>query len=121
MQVCINPKDPSIFASASLDCTIKLWTVGTTKSNANYTITGHESGVNCIDFCRDPEKSMLVSGADDGLVKVWDYQTRQCLWTFDKGGHVENVASVIFHPEIPIIMTAGEDDVINVWSSSTFK
>ena len=28
---------------------------------------------------------------------------------------------MLFHPEIPIIMSGGEDDVINVWSSTTYK
>ena len=83
MQLAINPKDPNMFASASLDRTVKIWTVGTTKSTANYTLAGHDTGVNCVDFCRDNERPHLVSGADDGIVKVWDYQTRQCLITID--------------------------------------
>lgn len=121
MQIAINPKDTSMFASASLDKTIRIWTVSTAKSSANYTLIGHEQGVNCIDFSRDLERPHLVSGADDGLVKVWDYQTRQCLFTFDQGGHVDSVASVAYHPEIPIIMTGGEDDIINIWNSTTYK
>ena len=83
MQLAINPKDPSMFASASLDKRIKIWTVGTTKSVANYTLSGHEAGVNSIDFCRDEQKPHLVSGDDLGIVKIWDYQTRICLYTFD--------------------------------------
>ena len=120
MQLVINPKDPNMFASASLDGTVKIWSVGTTKSTANYTLVGHQSGVNCVDFCREADKSHLASGSDDGLVKVWDYQTRQCVFTFDNG-HAESVSAVSFHPELPILMTGGEDDVINVWSSTTWK
>ena len=121
MQLAVNPKDPNMFASASLDQTIKIWTVGTTKSTANYTLVGHEAGVNCVDFSRDLDKPHLVSGSDDGLVKIWDYQTRQCLFTFDQEGHSESVSSVIFHPEIPIIISGGEDDEILLWNSQTYK
>jgi WD40 repeat protein len=46
MQIAINPKDPSMFASASLDRTIKIWTVSAQgaankKSTANYSLIGH--------------------------------------------------------------------------------
>ena len=73
MQIAINPKDTSMFASASLDKTIRIWTVSTAKSTANYTLVGHDQGVNCLDFSRDLERPHLVSGADDGLVAVADH------------------------------------------------
>lgn len=53
MQLAINSKDPSMFASGSLDKRIKIWTVGTQKSTANYTLSGHEAGVNSLDFSKD--------------------------------------------------------------------
>ena len=34
---------------------------------------------------------------------------------------MESVASVAFHPEIPIIMSGGEDDVVQIWNTQTFK
>ena len=73
MQLSINPNDINMFASASLDKTIKIWTIATAKSNANFSLLGHQAGVNCIDFSHDHERSHLVSGGDDGQVKVWDY------------------------------------------------
>jgi len=27
----------------------------------------------------------------------------------------------MFHPEIPIVMSGGEDEVVNIWSSTTYK
>mmetsp|Transcript_2736 Transcript_2736/g.4672 ORF Transcript_2736/g.4672 Transcript_2736/m.4672 type:complete len:384 (+) Transcript_2736:9-1160(+) len=120
MQTAINPKDSSMFASASLDRSIKIWTISTSKNNANFSLLGHVAGVNCIDFCSDQERSHLVSGGDDGQVKVWDYQTKQCLYSFEKG-HQDNVVAVAYHPDIPIIFSAGEDDIINIWNSLTFR
>jgi coatomer subunit beta' len=120
MQLCVNPKDTNQFASASLDRSIKVWTISTTKSNANYSLLGHAAGVNCVDFSHDSERPHIVSGGDDGQVKVWDYQTKQCMYTFENG-HNDNVASVVFHPDIPIIFSAGEDDVVNIWNALTYR
>lgn len=73
MQVAINSVDTNMFASASLDKTIKIWSISGNKKTANYSLIGHKAGVNSIDFSRSFDKPQLVSGGDDGLVKVWDY------------------------------------------------
>ena len=31
------------------------------------------------------------------------------------------MTSVIYHPDIPIIFSAGEDDVIQIWNSLTYR
>ncbi|KAG2462572.1 COPB2 protein, partial [Polypterus senegalus] len=72
MQIVINPKDNNQFASASLDRTIKVWQLGS--SSPNFTLAGHEKGVNFIDYYSGVDKPYLISGADDRLVKIWDYQ-----------------------------------------------
>ncbi|NWW01546.1 COPB2 protein, partial [Oreocharis arfaki] len=117
MQIVINPKDNNQFASASLDRTIKVWQLGS--SSPNFTLEGHEKGVNCIDYYSGGDKPYLISGADDRLVKIWDYQNKTCVQTLE--GHAQNVSCVSFHPELPIIITGSEDGTVRIWHSSTYR
>lgn len=50
----------------------KVWNLGS--SSPNFTLEGHDKGVNCIDYYHGGDKPYLISGADDRLVKIWDYQ-----------------------------------------------
>lgn len=36
----------------------------------NFTLEGHEKGVNCVDYFSGGDRPYLASGADDKLVKV---------------------------------------------------
>jgi coatomer subunit beta' len=55
-------------------------------------------------------------------VKIWDYQTRSCLYTFDQpGSQTENISCVIFHPDLPIIISGSEDDTVNIYDHTTYK
>ncbi|KAK7882773.1 hypothetical protein WMY93_028947 [Mugilogobius chulae] len=117
MQIVINPKDNNQFASASLDRTIKVWQLGS--KTPNFTLEGHEKGVNCIDYYNGGDKPYLISGADDHLVKIWDYQNKTCVQTLE--GHAQNVTCVSFHPELPIILSGSEDGTVRVWHSNTYR
>ena len=71
-----------------------------------------------------------MSGADDRLVKIWDYQVNEkkkffscifwCHWWIclprqnkncvqTLSGHAQNISAVSFHPDLPIILTGSED------------
>lgn len=50
----------------------QVWQLGS--SSPNFTLEGHEKGVNCIDYYSGGDKPYLISGADDRQVKIWDYQ-----------------------------------------------
>jgi len=117
MCVVFNPKDTNTFASASLDRTIKVWQIGATAPN--FTLEGHEKGVNVVEYFLGGEKPYLISGADDRLVKIWDYQNKTCVQTLE--GHQANVCAVCFHPELPIILTGSEDGTVRVWHSNTYR
>ncbi|CAJ0579930.1 unnamed protein product, partial [Mesorhabditis spiculigera] len=117
MQVAVNPKDNNTFATASLDKTVKVWQFG---SNVpNFTLEGHEKGVNCVDYYHGGDKPYLISGADDHLIKIWDYQNKTCVQTLD--GHTQNVSAVAFHPELPLIITGSEDSTVRLWHSGTYR
>uniref|UniRef100_A0A1I8GV53 Beta'-coat protein n=1 Tax=Macrostomum lignano TaxID=282301 RepID=A0A1I8GV53_9PLAT len=117
MQIVINPKDNNQFASASLDKTVKVWQLGS--QAPNFTLEGHEKGVNCVDYYAGGDKPYLISGADDRLVKVWDQQNKTCVQTLE--GHAQNVSAVAFHPDLPIVLTGSEDGTVRVWHSSTYR
>ncbi|KAF0531175.1 Coatomer, beta subunit [Gigaspora margarita] len=117
MNVNFNPKDSNTFASACLDRTIKVWSLGS--AVANFTLEGHEKGVNWVEYYHGGEKPYLVSAADDKLVKIWDYQNKTCVQTLE--GHTQNAAFACFHPELPIIISGSEDGTIKIWHSNTYR
>jgi len=118
MCVTFNPKDPNTFASACLDRTVKVWSLG--QSTPNYTLeTKQEKGVNYVDYYPSPDKPYLITSSDDLTIKVWDYQTKSCVATLE--GHMSNVSYAVFHPTLPVIISGSEDGTVKVWNSATYK
>ncbi|SCU93322.1 LANO_0E03576g1_1 [Lachancea nothofagi CBS 11611] len=118
MSVAFNPKDPSTFASASQDLTVKIWSLG--QATANSTLHAHETrGVNYVDYYPLQDKPYLITSSDDRTAKIWDYQTKSCVATLE--GHMANVSFAVFHPSLPIIITGSEDSTLKIWNSNTYK
>lgn len=117
MQVKFNPKDPNTFASASLDHTVKVWNLSS--QVPNFTLEGHEKGVNCVDYYNGGDKPYLVTGGDDKTVRIWDYQTKACIQTLE--GHSHNVSCVGFLPDRPLIVSGSEDGTVLLWHSNTYR
>lgn len=114
-------------------------------STANFTLDGHEKGVNCVDYYHGGDKPYLISGADDRTVRVWDYQNKTCVQVLDGtieitsmkyiyiflqfylhcsifiSGHTQNVSAVSFHPELPILITGSEDGTVKIWHAGTYR
>ncbi|OXG44894.1 coatomer beta' subunit [Cryptococcus neoformans Bt120] len=117
MALAINPKDPQTFASACLDHTVKVWSLG--NSVPNFSLEAHEKGVNYVDYYHGGDKPYIVTTGDDRLVKIWDYHSKSCVQTLES--HTANVSFAIFHPSLPIIVSGSEDGTVKIWHSSTYR
>lgn len=112
MDLSINPKDTNTFASACLDRTVKIWSLGS--STANFTIEAHEAkGVNAVDYYPHSDRPHILTCSDDRTIKVWDYTTKSLIATLE--GHTNNVSFAIYHPELPIIISGSEDGTLRLW------
>ena len=117
MNLAFNPKDSNTFASACLDSTVKVWSLGS--AVANFTLDAHPKGVNYVEYYHGGDKPYLVTSGDDRLVKIWDYHSKSCIQQLS--GHESNVSFAIFHPNLPIIVSGSEDGTVKIWHSSTYR
>jgi hypothetical protein len=50
----------------------QVWSLG--QPMPNFTLEGHEKGVNCVDYFTGGDRPFLISGADDRMIKVgWKF------------------------------------------------
>ena len=117
MSLCFNPKDSNSFASASLDRTVKVWTLGSPM--ANFTLMAHEKGVNSVDYYHGGDKPYIVTTSDDKTVRIWDYLSKSCVQTLT--GHMSNVSFAVFHSSLPLIISGSEDGSVKLWHANTYR
>jgi len=118
MGLSINPKDTNTFASACLDRTVKIWSLGS--PTANFTLEAHETkGVNHVDYYPHSDKPYILTTSDDRTVKIWDYTTKSLIATLE--GHTSNVSFACYHPELPVIISGSEDGTIRIWHANTYR
>lgn len=104
MQIAVNPEDPEMFVSGSLDKTLKVWKLGEQESIC--TLEGHEKGVNCVEFLTG---GRIVSGSDDCSICVWDIQVSGNLKFYKHGASSGNttlnfrssyIAGILFYQNV---------------------
>ncbi len=109
---CRNPRHADIFASASGDCTLRIWDVRQPRST--YQIPGHEMEILSCDWNKYNE-FMLVSGSVDKSIKLWDVRNpRQELTRLL--GHTYAVRQVKFSPhQESLLLSCSYDMTVCLW------
>uniref|UniRef100_A0A4W3IM23 Glutamate-rich WD repeat-containing protein 1 n=1 Tax=Callorhinchus milii TaxID=7868 RepID=A0A4W3IM23_CALMI len=112
-----SPNEPTVFASCSVDTSLRVWDIRAPPSAACMISVpnAHSSDVNVISWNR--MEPFLVSGGDDGAVTVWDLRQLQVsgsVATFKQ--HRPPITSVQWHPSDPGgFAAAGADDRVTQW------
>ncbi|CAH1265733.1 PAFAH1B1 [Branchiostoma lanceolatum] len=133
--VCSTPaKDDRLLASASCDCTIRLW--DTNRLELSATLTGHEARVTGVAFTLDGRG--LVSCSQDGVLKVWEdtvqipsvaklsvYKTSRTRslssygssWNIQKdiAAHSSQIMDLCFYHCSSGVATCAADSLIKLW------
>ena len=116
-----SPGEPTVFASASVDKTVKIWDTRDTSRGAMITFMAHDTDVNVISWNRQT-MYMLASGGDDGTMRVWDLRTMSQAQETPSppvanfSHHKGPVTSIEWCPyEASMLTTTSSDDTLAVW------
>ena len=102
--------DGTKIITCSADKTIVVMDSHTLKSIKK--LKGHDSIVNSISITRKGEDT-LVSGSDDGKIKIWDIRTRKFAMEFDNSFPV---TAVEFSENGDKIFSGGLDNQVKAWN-----
>jgi len=117
-QVNINPINPNSFASASADCTIKIWNIVSSESKITLS-SEHQDRLLCVQNYTSYIHQYLITGSCDGTAHIWDLETETCVQTLK--GHTNRIGSVYHHPEIPVLITGSDDGTVRLWDCNTYR
>lgn len=107
----------TLLATGSADSTIRVFNVD--RAACTHNLRGHRGLVSTLLFHPEAERWLLLSGGDDGRVKVWDLMTKKCRATLES--HVSVVRAISVSDDGWTVVSGARDKVVCVWSLRDFQ
>jgi WD40 repeat protein len=79
-----------------------------------HTLVGHEGKINALAFRKNGE---LISGSDDGTVRLWNIPESRQIHQFNGGGG--QITSLSVSPDDRLLVTGKSDDTLKLWEIDT--
>mmetsp|Transcript_15813 Transcript_15813/g.50406 ORF Transcript_15813/g.50406 Transcript_15813/m.50406 type:complete len:532 (+) Transcript_15813:107-1702(+) len=114
-----SPTEESVFASCSVDLSVRIWDVRDHNKSMLAIENAHEQDVNVIAWNRKVP-FLCASGSDDGSIKVWDLRKLKSKEKNEPVGHFRwhtgPIYSLEWHPQDDtVLVAAGGDNQVSVW------
>jgi len=117
LDIDFNPFNDNLIASASEDCTGKIWGIpeGGLKEHMNeplQTLNGHRRKVGTVQF-NLTANNILATSSSDFSVKVWDIEKGKDLYSND-GQHTDIIQSVDWNGNGSLLATSAKDKKVRI-------
>ncbi len=125
MAIRLNNKRQA-FASASTDLQIRIWEYEEYVNSADCTdiIIGHKAPITCMISVNTIKLDIIISGAKDSLIKIWDYYKKDNKCHATLKGHsgeilyIERLMSFNYNS---YIASGGMDKELRIWSANSVE
>ncbi len=87
------------------------------KSNAEFSLTGHEGWLKCVEF--SPDGALIAAGGSNGSLSIWDVASRKRKETIP--AHTGHVEAICFDDSGKHLVSAGEDKGVHLWNTESAK
>src|SRR3989339_268110 len=111
-----------MLASGDTACTLTLFDVPTATARGGQfdvkeskLLQGHSGDIFSMSF--SPDNRLIASGSHDNTVKIWDIESRECLYTLR--GHSHLIYSVAFSPDGKMVASGSFDKTVKLWNVET--
>lgn len=122
-----SPSEATVFASCSVDRTIKIWDTRSREHKAMLSVNAHASDVNVISWNREVGY-LMVSGSDDGTFRIWDFRNNLYEWILEfmyRSCSVGDfnylnapITSVEWSPHDSSVLAVSSDEQLTIWDLS---